>query len=499
MRTLGPNHELVYANLVDRIKRDLRSNGGDPAGFGKEAERMADVYLKEMDGSLDIPANDTIAQWSGAVRSIQNMASLANSVFSSVGDLATMAMGGKYNGFNPLAVVSNGLGEFLSRLPSTERLEISADLGLAFDALHTQISKDRFSIDTDVRGVIGNWQQKFWTFNLQNRWTDRMRYGISTMLSSNLARKSALALDKLDPEVQRTLGAYGIDAGKWDIIRSGTLRESEGQKFLTPKALDDVDDSAFKAYLDEKGVRSTKNAVSDLREEMKRQLRGYFVDQNGYMLLTPDAVTRGVVKQGTRRGTGIGEAVRFFMQFKSYSIAFGQKVAGREFQQGGVQGVARMIAFTTMAGFMAMNLKDLSKGKTPRDPRDPKTFGAAMLHVGGLGIYGDLLFSQVLQRRGADAAIDFFGPTASDVFGSKGIFATAGKVASGDDPVPNMLRLAQSNTPFINQFMLKQALDYAIFYELQEMANPGSLKRMEKRIEEDTGQTFMIPPSETVQ
>lgn len=164
-------------------------------------------------------------------------------------------------------------------------------------------------------------------------------------------------------------------------------------------------------------------------------------------------------------------------------------------------GVARMLAFTTVAGYAAMNLKDLSKGKTLRDPKaDPvKTFGASMLQGGGLGIYGDILFSQVLDRRGADAAVDFFGPTASDIFGSKGLLGIAGKVAEGQDASSSTLRFVQSNTPFINQFMLKQALDYAIFYQLQEMANPGTLDRMEKRMQEDTGQTFMVPPSETVQ
>ena len=75
----------------------------------------------------------------------------------------------------------------------------------------------------------------------------------------------------------------------------------------------------------------------------------------------------------------------------------------------------------------------------------------------------------------------------------------AGKAAEGQDATSSALRFVQSNTPFINQFMLKQALDYAIFYQLQEMANPGTLERMEKRMQKDTGQTFMVPPSETVQ
>jgi len=40
------------------------------------------------------------------------------------------------------------------------------------------------------------------------------------------------------------------------------------------------------------------------------------------------------------------------------------------------------------------------------------------------------------------------------------------------------------------------ALDYLVLYNLQEMANPGYLKRVEKRIERENGQTFLFPPSQ---
>ena len=57
---------------------------------------------------------------------------------------------------------------------------------------------------------------------------------------------------------------------------------------------------------------------------------------------------------------------------------------------------------------------------------------------------------------------------------------------------------AQGNTPFVNLFYTKPALDYLVFYQLQEMVNPGYLRRMERNVKRDQGQEFFLPPSQVV-
>jgi hypothetical protein len=41
-------------------------------------------------------------------------------------------------------------------------------------------------------------------------------------------------------------------------------------------------------------------------------------------------------------------------------------------------------------------------------------------------------------------------------------------------------------------------MDYLIFYQLQEMSNPGYLERMERNLRDDQNQRFFIPPSRTI-
>ena len=55
-----------------------------------------------------------------------------------------------------------------------------------------------------------------------------------------------------------------------------------------------------------------------------------------------------------------------------------------------------------------------------------------------------------------------------------------------------------NNTPFINLFYIRPVLDYLILWNLQEMADPGSLYRNERRVEQSNGQGFFVRPSDTV-
>jgi polyphosphate kinase 2 (PPK2 family) len=42
------------------------------------------------------------------------------------------------------------------------------------------------------------------------------------------------------------------------------------------------------------------------------------------------------------------------------------------------------------------------------------------------------------------------------------------------------------------------ALDYLILYQIQESLNPGYLRRMERRMEQENAQSFLIRPSQHI-
>ena len=111
-------------------------------------------------------------------------------------------------------------------------------------------------------------------------------------------------------------------------------------------------------------------------------------------------------------------------QFKGFaiSIVFMQtRRIARELMAGDKGAASYAGAFlltSTLLGAFAMAMKDIKDGRDPRrwlDEKtwlDPRMWGSAMLQAGGLGIYGDLLFSDV-NRFGGGLGETIAGPLGS--------------------------------------------------------------------------------------
>jgi hypothetical protein len=157
-------------------------------------------------------------------------------------------------------------------------------------------------------------------------------------------------------------------------------------------------------------------------------------------------------------------------------------------------GLTYMVGIYTILGYGSMMVKDLLKGREPRDPLDYKTWMAAAAQSGGLGIYGDFLFGEVARNSGSLVST-VAGPVAG--LGDS-VMNLIQRMRDGDDVAAASFRALLNNTPFLNIFYLRPLLDYLILFNIQESLNPGFLRRMEQRIERENNQTFFIKPSEVV-
>jgi hypothetical protein len=141
-----------------------------------------------------------------------------------------------------------------------------------------------------------------------------------------------------------------------------------------------------------------------------------------------------------------------------------------------------------------MTAKDFVKNRTPRDPRKLETWFAAALQGGGAGIYGDFLFGKA-SRFGSDFLETVAGPTGSTI---GDVHRIAQGLTRGEMDAGQAFYLLQNNTPFINLWYTRGALDLLVLYNLQEMLSPGTLGRRQRRMWQEYGQEFIVPPSEIV-
>lgn len=131
-------------------------------------------------------------------------------------------------------------------------------------------------------------------------------------------------------------------------------------------------------------------------------------------------------------------------------------------------------------------------------PVAPSILGR-MLQDGGLGVYGDFMFGEA-NRFGGGTLETVMGPGIGNIAEAVDLLQRArGVVAGGEEDLNgDLLRLAKANMPLANLFYAKGALDYLIWYQLQEAMNPGYLRRMERRIERQNYQRHWLLPSSIV-
>jgi hypothetical protein len=502
MEGLGTNPVAMFDKIVTELKMKHRDN---PKIIEALSSKSLMNQLKEIDGTTRIPGNVSLAKVGAVTRAVQNMAKLGGAFLSSITDVPQQAAELRHQGLPLLNAWGETLAGVFKGRGDAERRELARLLGIGFDGMVGEVAS-RFGSQDSLPGTLSKLQQRFFKLNLMSWWNDTNRTGAALVMSTNLANNAKMSWGKLDGRLTNVLRQYQIGEAEWEIYRKHAVRKGEdGQQYMVSEGLDDLDDAVISDYLKTKnGKEPTAREIATTRDELISRLDTYFMDRADFAVPQPGAAERAMLNQGTEVGTVEGEAIRLIMQFKSFPITVIRRSLGREVHGAAngktdIMGLAHIIATTTLFGYASMVAKDVLKGKEPRQftgdlEKDSKLMFAAMSQGGGLGIYGDFLFGEY-SRYGRSFLSTLAGPTFGQVDDLAEIFT---RIRTGEDVSANAMRMVINNTPFINLFYTRQALDYLILYELQEMANPGYLRRMESRIMRENDQQFFIPPSQQV-
>lgn len=505
MEQFGPNPEVMFRSIVDTMKRKIKEGDLPPAEKAKQMKSLevdAGPLRQAMDiatGMANRPVNVTAAKISADIRAVQSMAKLGGAVISSMSDTVTTGVASMMRGSGFWKGFVAQLDGLRKGRPKGEFAEISYLLGEGFDGIIGHIVNPAAAVDGPV-GRLSKMQETFFRWNGLSWWTDIQRATASRMISAEMGMRAKTAYADLPANYRHVLGLHGIDAVKWEAIRKAEFREVGGNSYVTPERVRDLPDDA---------VLGIGKTADDGRRELEMSLRRFFADETSYAVIETDARSRRTTTWGMRPGTLAGEGIRFIMQFKGFPIAFAQRSFGRAFNAPGARGkgiaaatlaaaphIGALMAGMTMAGYLSMTMKDLTKGYwPPRDPTDPKTWAAAFVQGGAAGIYGDYLFGQV-NRFGSGVLETAAGPTignAADLITLllKSRDAMAGKITGEEAKAPyaDALNLALGVMPFVNLFYARPALDYLILDSLREAVSPGYIKRQQKRRKTDYGQT----------
>lgn len=519
MQVLGTNPEYNLKAITESLRSSLSRE--DPKAlekFDRVASRIENAY-KEVSGQTRRAASARLASVGAGIRVWNTITGLGGAVLSAITDVPVRASLLRYQGQSYLGQLSKGLLGPLTRvtdsLDSADKKAVLSAAGY-FNEVALGNLAARFSPDDTIPGVLNRATNTFFKWNLLAQWTDSMRRSTLEAMAHYWGEVSGKSWQQLSDRNRNALERFRIGEDEWRIISQG-VTEADGRKFMTPQAVRELDpeifaplaaeriraakEEAVKAGKPERADRAIAKILNDTRANIADRLQQFYADDLDSAVIAPDARTLAFIRQGQQAGTPIGEALRLFWQFKSFGIAVMQRAFLREFHGYGpklgisqAKGLGLLLLGTLGFGYMAMTLKDMLKGKKPRPIDNPKTWSAAMAQGGGFGIYGDFLFGEA-SRMGGGFLETLGGPTVGKAADAKRLFDQA---KSGEDVAAEALRFAISNTPGNNLFYSRMAADYLFLYELQEAMNPGYLRRMERRAEQERGQEWWLRPSEAI-
>ena len=502
LETFGTNPKAMF----DRIIKEVKPKGiAKPLKIGALKNQFA-----ELDGTTRalgatqpiLNTSVTFAGIAGGFRMIQSMSKLGFATISSFSDIATKAS------FINANTERNIFGSYAAALRDTFRLFNSKEQKELAYLLNVGVENEmadvhaRFSANDSGPGMISKMHQVYFKLNGMQWWNSNQKVGVARLLAADLANYANRSFDSVPMETKRLLELYDIRETEWGLFRGLDMTAADGRRYLAPEVVDNIADADIDSIIVQRTGRLdvTDKARQQFRDELRTKISAYYMDSADAAIPTPGARERAIMNQGLPRGTVAGEAIRMIMQLKGFPITYVTKGLSRQKAMSGYSGVAKMMVGTTMMGYLSMVTKDFLKGKEPMSvfeddyTLDSKTLLRAFTQGGGAGIYGDFIFGE-FNRYGQYPLETFAGPALGTAGDLLKLYA---KFRDGDEAAAETVRLAMRNTPFMNLFYAKLALDYLFVYELTEFANPGYFKRMERRMKKDTDQEFYFPPSQYV-
>ena len=322
-------------------------------------------------------------------------------------------------------------------------------------------------------------------------------FGMSVM--GTLADDIGKVFSKLDVNLQKQLKKYGINEADWDIIRQTKLYDAgvdepsmvgKGATFLRP------DDIMARADLDEA-----------TREYLTTRLLTFITNETNFAVPSSSAKGKIQLAGKSQPGTVQGEIMNSVLMYKNFPITLGMTHLSRGFQQVGLMGKAKylvpMLVGGTIMGATAYEIKQVAAGKKPTPPSEmgARYWLNAMIYGGGLGIFGDFLFSDQ-NRYGGSFSKTLAGPVASFIGDSINLtFGNASQLLTGEktNAGKELAAFIQRYTPGASLWYARLVFERIIMDTLERLINPdfnSDNRRRIRNLKNRTGQDYWWSPGE---
>lgn len=488
MERLGPNPSATVNWLKQTIQK---------AGAGnKKAESRATSHSKRIDelygailGTNNAPVNGFWASTFAGTRQVLQSAQLGMASLAAITDLNFQRMTRQMNGLPQVNTLNQVLREFMTLSPE-ERGRLAIRLGLTAEGWSTLAAAQmRYVGDLSGPEITRRMSDFVMRASLLSPWTQAGRWAFGMEFMGTLADNAGKAFGDLDPNLRAALERYGMGEDRWEIMRSTPLYNHKGAEFLSPT------DVAARTDIDPR-----------MAEDIATKMLVMINTETNFAVPSTSMRGRTALTGDVRPGTVPGEILRSFAMYKNFSVTVYNThiMRGLNMPTAGAKGryFAGLVVSTTLMGALAMQLKEIAKGRDPMPMDDEAFWAAAMLQGGGLGIFGDFLFSDV-NRYDRGLAETIAGPVVG--FGNDIKNLTVGNLAeamSGEDTnaAAELVGFASRYTPGASLWYVRLGLERMVTDQVRLMVDPDTPQRfrtLENRYRRDRNQNYWWRPGET--
>jgi hypothetical protein len=487
MERLGPN-PMATKNFIKQTLE--KSASGDPKAIdaANSTNRKIDELYNILRGTHNTPVNRRWGTTFAGIRQLLQAAQLGAASISAITDVNFNRIARRMNGLPQTKTLMQYV-KLLQPLGAEEMGKLAIRIGLTAEGWSTLAAAQmRYTGEISGPEVTRRVADFVMRASLLSPMTQAGRWAFGMEFLGTLADNVGKSFDELDPVFRKAMERYNINGDRWDIIRQTELYDYKGAKFLR------AEDIEFRDDIDPRLARELATDIMRM-VETETNFAVPSTSIRGRAALTGDAPP----------GTLGGEMVRSFAMYKNFGVTLMMTHIARGAATPGVKGKGRyyadLILSTTLMGALAIQLKEMSKGRDPRSVEDPEFWGAAFLQGGGLGIFGDFLFSDV-NRYGGGLEQTIAGPVVGLVDDIRKL--TIGNIyqaAQGEDTnvASEMIGLAQRYTPGTSLWYMRLGLERMVFDQAKLWADPDAGKKIRRNIrkyQREYGQDYWWTPGQ---
>jgi len=436
-------------------------------------------------GSLNAPVEGTLSRTLAGTRQILTAAQLGSASILSLGDFNFTRIAARFNGIPASKAMFSSLQQLTKGLATDELADLAMSSGIIGETFLTVGSAQaRFMGEVFSPELSKRINETVLRASGLSHITQSGKFGFGMEFFRHIAREKNKTFDQLNPSFRQFFERNGLKETHWNIIRNTPEYEHKGITFIRP------DDIFSNTDIEE---NLAKDISARLMDGINREIE-FAVPSSSYR-------AKATIKGNAPPGTIGGELLLSAAMYKNFTLTLAythiaRAMFGNVKTLGGKAGYfSSLIISTTLIGALTYELKNLTKGKdiTPEDKRDKKYWANAMIHGGGLGIFGDFFYAGTNR---------FGGGYAQTIVGAVGSFLTdtiklgvlnpyrqfiGGEEVNYGNDVTNYIK---RYTPGASLWFLRLAIERYVFDTLQAMIDPDFEKRVrrkEKRSRKTTG------------